>query len=130
LPRLRGKLGMFLALTGFRLKGLDVLHAGVATHFVKSEMLKDLETALIAMDSEKINKDSVGLLLSEFQFKAIGHNLHDFVLKPQINQIEKIFGGGTIEEILKFLQIDGSDWAKKKFIVNATNVADEHENYA
>ena len=37
LPRLEGKLGTYLALTGFRLKGADVLHAGVATHYVHSE---------------------------------------------------------------------------------------------
>lgn len=37
LPRLPGKLGLFLALTGFRLKGRDVQRAGVATHFVESK---------------------------------------------------------------------------------------------
>lgn len=37
LPRLRGKLGLFLALTGFRLKGRDVQRAGIATHFVESK---------------------------------------------------------------------------------------------
>ena len=37
LPRLQGKLGYFLALTGFRLKGRDVYTAGIATHFVDSE---------------------------------------------------------------------------------------------
>lgn len=37
LPRLQGKLGYFLALTGFRLKGRDVHRAGIATHFVDSE---------------------------------------------------------------------------------------------
>jgi len=36
LPRLAGQLGIYLALTGYRLKGLDVLNAGVATHFVES----------------------------------------------------------------------------------------------
>lgn len=36
LPRLQGKLGVFLALTGFRLRGRDVHRAGVATHFVES----------------------------------------------------------------------------------------------
>lgn len=36
LPRLQGKLGYFLALTGFRLKGRDVYRAGIATHFVDS----------------------------------------------------------------------------------------------
>ncbi|XP_045875656.1 3-hydroxyisobutyryl-CoA hydrolase, mitochondrial isoform X4 [Meles meles] len=39
LPRLRGKLGYFLALTGFRLKGRDVYAAGIATHFVDSEKI-------------------------------------------------------------------------------------------
>lgn len=37
LPRLQGKLGYFLGLTGFRLKGRDVYTAGIATHFVDSE---------------------------------------------------------------------------------------------
>lgn len=37
LPRLQGKLGLFLALTGFRLKGRDVQRAGVASHFVESQ---------------------------------------------------------------------------------------------
>lgn len=41
LPRLRGRLGLFLALTGFRLKGRDVQRAGVATHFVESEKVED-----------------------------------------------------------------------------------------
>ncbi|XP_069716865.1 3-hydroxyisobutyryl-CoA hydrolase, mitochondrial isoform X2 [Phaenicophaeus curvirostris] len=40
LPRLSGKIGYYLALTGFRLKGRDVLKAGIATHFVESEKSK------------------------------------------------------------------------------------------
>lgn len=40
LPRLQGKLGLFLALTGFRLKGRDVQRSGVATHFVQSEKVR------------------------------------------------------------------------------------------
>lgn len=37
LPRLKGKLGVYLALTGHRLKGRDVLRAGFATHMVDSK---------------------------------------------------------------------------------------------
>lgn len=37
LPRLSGKIGYYLALTGFRLKGRDLQKAGIATHFVESE---------------------------------------------------------------------------------------------
>lgn len=40
LPRLQGKLGLFLALTGFRLKGRDVQRVGVATHFVESKHVR------------------------------------------------------------------------------------------
>ncbi|OAF64813.1 Trans-2-decenoyl-[acyl-carrier-protein] isomerase, partial [Intoshia linei] len=37
LSRLKNGLGMFLGLTGARLKGSSIYHAGIATHFVKSE---------------------------------------------------------------------------------------------
>ena len=47
LPRLRGRLGTWLALTGARLKGLDVLAAGIATHFVASADLPELKQALL-----------------------------------------------------------------------------------
>lgn len=36
LSRMDNALGMFLALTGHRLKSSDVLHAGIATHFAPS----------------------------------------------------------------------------------------------
>ncbi|KAJ8307022.1 hypothetical protein KUTeg_015106 [Tegillarca granosa] len=42
LPRLGGKLGIYLALTGFRLKGRDVYKSGVATHFVQSSKSTDI----------------------------------------------------------------------------------------
>ena len=34
LSRLSNSLGVFLGLTGHRLHGMDVLHAGIATHFL------------------------------------------------------------------------------------------------
>ena len=46
LPRLQGKLGMFLALTGFRLKGRDVQRVGVASHFVESQKVTEFATLL------------------------------------------------------------------------------------
>ncbi|MEM6534241.1 MAG: enoyl-CoA hydratase/isomerase family protein, partial [Pseudomonadota bacterium] len=48
LPRLSGALGMWLALTGARLKGDDVLAAGVATHIASSDTLPALKTAICA----------------------------------------------------------------------------------
>jgi 3-hydroxyisobutyryl-CoA hydrolase len=34
LPRLPNQMGIFIALTGYRLKGADNYHSGMATHYV------------------------------------------------------------------------------------------------
>ncbi|NXM06628.1 HIBCH protein, partial [Tyrannus savana] len=67
LPRLSGKLGYYLALTGCRLKGRDVLKAGIATHFVESEKLPALEKDLIALKSP--SKDTIADLLNSYHKK-------------------------------------------------------------
>lgn len=46
LPRLRGAAGMYLALTGNRMRWGDQLHAGFATHAVKAEKLEQLADSL------------------------------------------------------------------------------------
>jgi len=52
LPRLKPVgLGMYLALTGAKLKGGAVTHAGVATHFCATAGLDDLETKLLGAGS-------------------------------------------------------------------------------
>lgn len=51
LPRLGGKLGLYLALTGYRLKGGDVFRSGVATHMCSSTLLPALEQDLISLTS-------------------------------------------------------------------------------
>lgn len=53
LPRLGGKLGLYLALTGYRLKGGDVFRAGVATHMCVNPLLGSLEQDLISLNSSK-----------------------------------------------------------------------------
>jgi len=46
LPRLRGAIGMYMALTGARLAGADATFAGIATHFVPRERLASLRADL------------------------------------------------------------------------------------
>jgi len=54
LPRLRGSLGIYLGLTGARLRGRDVLAAGVATHFVTADKMPTLEALLLEYGSKPI----------------------------------------------------------------------------
>ena len=48
LPRIPGALGMYLGLTGARLRAADVMYAGVGTHFVPRARLGELVDALAA----------------------------------------------------------------------------------
>uniref|UniRef100_A0A669F8K6 3-hydroxyisobutyryl-CoA hydrolase n=1 Tax=Oreochromis niloticus TaxID=8128 RepID=A0A669F8K6_ORENI len=91
LPRLQGKLGLFLALTGFRLKGRDVQRAGVATHFVES---KKVPCAL-----------SVQLFTSD----ALQGRM-----KVSCPNSVRLFSASSVEGIVKNLKTDGSEFAKKQ----------------
>lgn len=104
LSRLENNVGIYIGLTGTRLRGYDVKKVGLATHFVESKRLDNLEKALIACENER----QIEKVLSEFSStpKSI-HNELD-VLIPRIN---KCFGAETVEEIYENLLIDGSNWA-------------------
>lgn len=103
LPKMPGNMGAYLGLTGFRLKGRDVQKAGVATHYVESSSLADLEAELVNCK----NAMQIDKVLQKFTPK----DTTEFVLQPHLAQIEKAFSGETVEEILKRLHADGSEWA-------------------
>lgn len=111
LPRLKGKLGLYLGLTGFRLKGKDVLSAGIATHYCDSTKIEDLEKSLLSLK----NTDKVDSVLDEF---CIKQNDGKFVLADKLDQINKCFDAPTVEKILENLKNDGSEWATNTIEVN------------
>lgn len=113
LPRLQGKLGTYLGLTGFRLKGVDVLHAGIATHFCDVDKLPELEKSLLNVQ----NNNDVDQVLDEFCEKPYS----EFCLKPHLEQIDECFSAESVEEILARLQKDKSEWAMKTIKVGTTN---------
>lgn len=112
LPRMKGKLGLYLALTGHRLKGYDIKHAGVATHFVTSEKLTDLESALLNLPDPQMN--TVQNVLDNYDEMCSDEEQKEFVLEKHIHQINSCFDKPTIEEILQALRDDGSDWAMRQ----------------
>ncbi|NWW99391.1 HIBCH protein, partial [Caloenas nicobarica] len=112
LPRLSGKMGYFLALTGFRLKGRDVLKAGIATHFVDCEKLPALEKDLIALKSP--STENIADLLNSYHVKSKVDQEKQFVLGEHMEKINSIFSANTVEEIVKKLKQDGSPFAIKQ----------------
>lgn len=112
LPRMQGQLGIFLALTGFRLRGRDVQLSGYATHFVESSQVKDLEQTLLNLkDPSAADIDEV---INTFHEKCQLDKDKPFVLQPHQEQINRLFAGETMEEICEALKKDGSEWAVKQ----------------
>lgn len=110
LPRLQGKLGLFLALTGFRLKGRDVHQAGVATHFVDSNKMSDLEQELVKCPSvEDITK-----VLDSYQNQSSLGSDKPFILEKHVADIDRLFGADSVEGIMENLKADGSEFATKQ----------------
>ncbi|XP_057659902.1 3-hydroxyisobutyryl-CoA hydrolase, mitochondrial [Diorhabda carinulata] len=105
LPRLAGKLGLYLGLTGQRLRGSDVVKAGIGTHFCESKDLKDLEQALL--DDCASDTDIQNVLL-----KFCKTNLPPFSLESNINKINDYFAASTVEGIVTKLEKDDSKWAQ------------------
>lgn len=104
LSRLRMNIGIYLGLTGTRLKGFDVKKVGLATHFVESKRLDDLEKALIKCKSD----DEIGKAIAKH---ASLPDSSETELDAIIPEIDKCFDGDTVDEIYENLHLDGSDWA-------------------
>ncbi|XP_043600158.1 3-hydroxyisobutyryl-CoA hydrolase, mitochondrial isoform X4 [Bombus pyrosoma] len=104
LPRLKGKLGLYLGLTGDRLKGIDVVLAGIATHFIPSEKLPYLKQDLLTTEQSDVKE-----VLNKYQ--CIKFN-QEFRLAPYMNKIDTYFSASSVEEIIQRLKEDNSEWAK------------------
>jgi enoyl-CoA hydratase len=103
LPRLQGRLGIFLALTGARLDGAECLWSGIATHYLPAEALAEAKARIIADPAEV---DGVLADLSVAPPPAR--------LTKNAERIDRLFAGTTLEDILADLAADPSDWAAKE----------------
>ncbi|KAG9271727.1 3-hydroxyisobutyryl-CoA hydrolase, mitochondrial isoform X1 [Astyanax mexicanus] len=112
LPRLQGKLGLFLALTGFRLRGRDVQKAGVATHFVESEKIGALEKDLVDLKVPSVS--DVAQVLDSYHQQSTLDAEKPFVLQQHTEAIDRLFTASSVEEIMENLQKDGSAFAQKQ----------------
>lgn len=111
LPRLAGELGTYLGLTGARLKGRDVLAAGIATHYCASERLGDLELALIECSGPADVERALSMHCA-VAADAVADG-YQFALAAVRPQIDRCFGAHTVEEIIERLRADGSEWAQQ-----------------
>jgi enoyl-CoA hydratase len=109
LPRLPGKAGLWLALTGARIKGADCLRLGIATHFVEFGAVEGLKKAIVA-DPRRID-DTLK------KYRADAGKAPLVSIEQDLN---RLFVGTSVEEIFEFLEADSSDWGKAQLAVLKT----------
>jgi enoyl-CoA hydratase len=109
LPRMPGHMGVWLALTGARIKAADCELVGVATDYVSSLLLPDLKAAIIA--------DPAGI--DRALAAARGYAGRPPLAAHQ-DEIEEIFGKDSVEAIVAALKAADTDWARQQLEVLRT----------
>jgi len=107
LPRCPGEIGMYLGLTGARLKGADILTAGAGTHYVPRASMAALEAAIV--DAAPDNRAAVDAVVARFAADPGASALAERKL-----QIDRLFGGASVPAIMAALEADGSDFAREQ----------------
>ena len=109
LPRLRGELGTWLALTGARLKGSDVAAAGIATHFLPSELVPNLKAQILDADFSAGAAELLGVIL-----KSLTHTIPAASYAEHSALIDSAFRGDRAEDMVAALEASGSEWGQKQ----------------
>lgn len=110
LPRLPGALGAYLGLTGARLRGADILYAGIGTAYVPSDKLQNLIDTLA--DTEISSFGKVDTIIARF-----AEDPGEAPLDEYRDLIDAAFSEKTIEDMFDHLSIIDHDWARETLAV-------------
>jgi enoyl-CoA hydratase len=109
LPRLPGRVGQFMALTGARLDGAECAYLGLASHYVESSGIEDLVNRIVQAPGRL--QGTLGAAATNAPDPKIAGNL------PLIN---RLFASDELEEVLAALEADDSEWSQKEVVTLGT----------
>lgn len=120
LPRMAGSTGTYLALTSERLKGVNVFYSGVATHYLHSTSLPNLESRLAELrfsDNDGLNKrlSVINATIEEYT-TGLPHDQPIFFQGELRNAIDRCFCYSRVEDIIAALKAEEGptkEWAEK-----------------
>jgi enoyl-CoA hydratase/carnithine racemase len=100
----------FLGLTGQRIKAADLIFSGLATHYIESKDLPDLEIALVdATNKRAVDSDVVASVLKSFH-RTIP--TRDSFLAQHSLIVDKTFSADKLEDIFDNLQKENSEFGE------------------
>ena len=103
LDRCPGRLGLYLGLTGARLRAADAMWAGLATHFVPAEKTNALVEALAS--SPALDRSTIAGLIEPY---ASDPGQRDVALRAE--EIDAAFAGDRLEDVIAGLAVEHGDW--------------------
>lgn len=109
LPRKPEHIGIWLALTGARIKGADLFIAGIATHYMPTEILAAAR-AQIAGAAQ--THDAGKALESGLNALHESYGRPKELLPDNIDIIDRVFALDSVEAIFAALEAEPGDWAK------------------
>ncbi|MEJ1974676.1 MAG: enoyl-CoA hydratase/isomerase family protein [Acetobacteraceae bacterium] len=98
LPRLRGEIGLYMALSGARLHGADAAFAGLATHYTSRETIAGLADALAANGPAALCGTGIPV---------------EAPIAAHMDAIDRCFSADSVSAILERLDAEGTDWARE-----------------
>ncbi|MCO5594080.1 hypothetical protein L7F22_048101 [Adiantum nelumboides] len=103
LSHLPGNIGEYAGLTGARLDGAEMLACGLATHYVPSKALLELENAL-----KKFSQGGLGGVRALInQYATVKVKLQERSFLHRLAEIDRCFSKSTVELILEELESHG-----------------------
>ncbi|MBO22986.1 MAG: enoyl-CoA hydratase [Rhodospirillaceae bacterium] len=99
-----GELGMYMGLTGDRLRAADCLYAGIGDAYVPADRLDALLDELSG--AKALDGEGVGVILRNFAEDA-----GNAPLAENRDAIDRCFAGSSVEDILDRLAAEDSEWA-------------------
>jgi len=103
----------YIALTGARLKAPDLLYSGLATHYVPSSRLSELEKALVDVTLKEGEGDVVASVLMSFHEDPPTKPQDSFLAQHKRSITAAFENATTVEEIIVGLENLDSDFGKE-----------------
>lgn len=107
-----GPIGVFIGLTGVRLKAADLMSTGIATHFITSDKLERLESRLVdaCTANPATNVDIINDILAA---ESGAPDASVATIGPNVESIQRTFDKATVEEIVEALRAEDTEWGRK-----------------
>lgn len=107
LSRLRSNIGLYLGLTGARLKGRELVASGIANFYVPREKLGALEAEIVAAVNENTKSEEIRAIVAKYSSEEEGK---DSELTNEA-EIKSLFAGDTLDDVQRNLDNSSSEFA-------------------